>query len=349
MTSTIDRLVAAGRFGGEVWRLNLSERFGEAVRGVRFSVDGDLLVVEDSQHRIHAITRDAGEHRWFLDLPAATTQTVGGTTSTLSFVCTDDVASVTRSRGSRTMGTQQAPRTTLHLPFFPSGRAAAVGDSVYIGRLAPFSLQAIDQATGHVGWSYTTSSPICDCVVYGDGAVAQILALTEDGLLFSMPPRAARESAWSPEENWHRRLPGTTPATPMALHGDHLLFGTKNGFLYDVDARNGGIRWKSGTGRDLHSAEPVVADDGVYQRSDDGVTAYELASGAELWHCPGATRVITRIGDRVYVEMGGEIAVLSAATGSKLSSFASEGLSMPTVPGGGALIASDGTNVFALN
>ena len=28
MTATIDRMVAAGRFGGELWRLNLSERFG---------------------------------------------------------------------------------------------------------------------------------------------------------------------------------------------------------------------------------------------------------------------------------------------------------------------------------
>ena len=348
MTATIDRLVAAGRFGGEVWRLNLSERFGEAVRGVRFTVDGDLLVVEDSDHRVHALTRSAGEHRWFVDLPAATTQSVGGTASTLSFVCTDDVCAVTRSHGSRTMGTQQAPRTTIHLPFFPSGRAAAVGDSVYVGRLAPYSLQAIDQTTGHVGWAYATASPVCDSVVYGDGAIAQLLSLTEDGLLFSMPPRAARESSWSPQENWHRRLPGTRPTTPMALHGDNLMFGTENGFLYNVDARNGVVRWKSGTGRELHGSEPLAAGDGVYQRSDDGVAAYDLASGNALWHCSGATRVITRIGDRVYVEMGGEVAVLAAATGAKLASFSGAGLSMPAVPGGGALLASDGTNVFAI-
>lgn len=348
MTATIDRLVAAGRFGGEVWRLNLAERFGEPVHGVRFTVDGDLLVVEDGNHRIHALTRGAGEHRWFVDLDAATTQTVGGTDSTLSFVCTDDVCAVTRSHGARTMGTQQAPRTTIHLPFFPTGRAVSVGDSLYVGRLAPFSLQAIDQTTGHVGWAYATASPVCDSVVYGDGAIAQVLSLTEDGLLFSLPPRAARASAWSPKENWHRRLPGTRPTTPMTLHGENLLFGTENGFLYNVDARNGTVRWKAGTGRELHGMEPFAAGDGVYQRSDDGVAAYDLASGNALWQCKGATRVITRIADRVYVELDGEVAVLAAATGAKLAAFSPEGLLLPSVPGGGALLASDGTNVFAL-
>lgn len=348
MTATIDRLVSAGRFGGERWRLNLSERFGEEIHAARLTIDGDLLLVEDRGHRIHAITRDTGEHRWFIDLPAATTQTPGGTASALTFVCTDDVCAVTRAHGSRMMGSSAAPYTTEHLAFFPSGRAASIEDTLYVGRLAPFGLQSIDLATGHAGWSYACASPILDSVVLGDGAIAQVISITEDGLLFSMPPRAATESAWSPKENWYRRLAGTRPATPMTLHGDNLLLGSENGFLYNVDARNGGVRWKTGTGRDLHHMEPLVAGDAVYQRADGGVSAYDLASGNPLWSVAGATRVLSRIGDRVYVEMGSEVAVLAAASGSELTRFASEGLMLPCVPGGGVLFASDGTNVFAL-
>ena len=349
MTATIDRMVAAGRFGGELWRLNLSERFGGEVHASRLTVDGDLLLVEDADHRMHAIDRNAGAHRWFIDLPGPTTQVAGGTPSSVAFVGVDDACAVTRAHGSRMMGTQQAPQTTEHLRFFPSGRAVAIGDSLYVGRLAPFSLQSIDMLSGHDGWAYPTASPVMDLAVYGDGAIAQILCITEDGLLFSMAPRSASQSAWSPKENWYRRLPGTRPVTPLALGGEHLVFGTENGFLYDVDARNGVVRWKVPTGMDLHAQEATLSADAAYVHSDGGIAAYALASGNELWTHAGATRVITQIGDRVYAEFAnGDIAVLAAASGSLLSSFASDGLMLPTVHGGGALLASDGTNVFAL-
>ena len=41
----------------------------------------------------------------------------------------------------------------------------------------------------------STSSPVIDSVVYGDGPIAQILSLTEDGLLFSLPPAPAHALA----------------------------------------------------------------------------------------------------------------------------------------------------------
>lgn len=349
MTATIDRCVAGGRFGGEVWRLNLSERYGEMVCASRISVDGDLLLIEDTAHRIHAIDRASGVHRWPVEIPSGSTQTVGGTASSVTFVCTDDVVAVSRSHGSRMMGSQQAPQTSVHLEFFPSGRGVTIGQSLYIGRLAPYGLQSIDLVAGHAGWSYSTSSPVIDTVVYGDGAIAQIITMTEDGLLFSLPPRHANESAWSPKENWFRRLPGTRPVTPMSLLGDHLVFGTANGFVYDVDARNGGVRWKTGCSGDMHGCEATIAGDAVYQPAGDGVMAYDLASGNELWKLAGASRVITRIGDKVYADMGGgEVALVAAANGHELARFSTEGLMLPTVSGGGALIASDGTNVFAI-
>ena len=349
MTATIDTLIASGRFDSELWRLNLSERFGSPVHASRLTVDGDLLLVEDANSTIHAIDRAQGAHRWFIDLGDATTQVVGGTASSVTFVATDDVTAVSRSHGSRLMGTPDAPRTSEHLDFFPSGRAVTVGDSLYIGRLAPMSLQAIDLTAGNAGWSYATSSPVIDSVVYGDGPIAQVLSLTEDGLLFSMPPRSAGESAWAPKENWFRRLAGTRAATPMALLGDHLVFGAANGFLYDVDARNGTVRFKVALDGDFGGQEATLTSDAAYQRVNDGVVAIDLGSGNSLWTLAGAKRVISRVGDRVYAEMAnGEIAVVAAATGAELSRFANGGLSMPTVQGGGMVIGCDGTNVFAL-
>src|SRR5688572_25915169 len=60
MTATIDRWKAEGRLGEELWRINLSERFGTSVHATRVTVDGDLILVEDSEHRIHALDRAAG-------------------------------------------------------------------------------------------------------------------------------------------------------------------------------------------------------------------------------------------------------------------------------------------------
>lgn len=349
MSATIDALVGGARFTGERWRLNLSERFGESVVARRLTVDGDLLLVEDTADRLHAIDVAHGSHRWFIGLPEQTTQCVGGTPSSVTFVCTDDATTVSRSHGARLMGSAQAPRTSQHLDFFPSGRATAVGSTLYVGRLAPQSIQAIDLTTGHAGWAYATSSPVMDSVVYGDGAIAQVLSITEDGLLVSLPPRAAHGSAWAPAENWHRRLPGTRPATPLALLGDHLVFATHNGFLYDVDARNGGVRWKAPLDGDFHAQEATLTADAAYQRIDGGVAAVELASGNVLWTAPGAVRVITVVGDRVYADLGGDqLAVLSAATGKELARVSTAGLWVPTVQGGGVFLASDGTNVFAL-
>jgi outer membrane protein assembly factor BamB len=97
----------------------------------------------------------------------------------------------------------------------------------------------------------------------------------------------------------------------------------------------------------MRGCEATIAGGAVYQRSDDGLHAFDLESGRELWTTSGS-RVITRVGDRVYVDRGETVAVLAAGTGAELASFPGFGLSMPTVQGGGMLIASDGTNLFAI-
>ena len=79
--------------------------------------------------------------------------------------------------------------------------------------------------------------------------------------------------------------------------------------------------------------------------------AFEIASGAEQWSCPDSLRLITRIGDRCYVELAsGDIGVCSAADGTELTRFsASDFPHIPSVPGGGILVCGDGAgNLFAV-
>lgn len=348
MTPRIDSILAAARLGGEIWRLNLTERCGNEVRLRSMIVDGGLLIGQDQTHRIHAIDVASGIHLWLVDLPGALTQSVGGTPSTATFVSADEIVAVQRRGGARLNGTRDLPRAFNHMQFFPSGRAVSVGSTAYVGRLAPFSLQSLDLTGAQEGWSYATSGTVVDTVVYGDGATAQVITVTEDGFLFALPPRPATESSWSPKENWHRRLAGTRVVTPLTLAGDSLLFGSDHGFLYHVDARTGTVRWKVGCGRDLRGNAATVAGGAVYQHTDGTLKSFDLATGAEQWTLPGAKRAITRVGDRVHAAVGGEVVVVDARSGKELSRFSAAGLVLPTIQGGGMLLASDGTNVFAL-
>ena len=349
MTGTIDAMVAAGRFKGEAWRMNLAERCAADVKAVSLHVDGDLLVALDRSHQVHAIDRASGSHRWVVQLPGPVTHAIGGTASSLTFVCTDEVVAVERKTGARINGSREAPRASNHLGFFPSGRAVTIGSTAYVGRLAPFGLQAMALGGAFDGWSYATSSAVVDVLALGDGAVAQVIGVTEDGLVAALPPRGASESMWAPGENWYRRLGGTRVVTPLALLGDSLVFGSETGFLYHVDARSGNVRWKVACGNDLRGHEATIAGGAVYQHSDGGVMAFDLATGAAQWTFSGAERAITRISDRVYLDVGGDVTVVDAKSGQELARLGSQGLTVPTVQGGGTLIASDGVNVFALD
>jgi outer membrane protein assembly factor BamB len=346
ISPAIDSMIAEGRFKGELWRMNLSERNSQPTRANRLAVEGDLVVVQDEKNEIHAIERSSGVHRWVVQLNGPTTQSLGATASTATFVSTDELVGVDRVKGAR-----RQTRSSQHLDFFPSGRALTIGTTAYVGRLAPMGVQSINLATGADGWEYSVASPIVDLVSYGDGAIAQLIGVTEDGLLFALPPRAANDSAWSPPENWFHRIPGTHVVTPLALSGTSLCFGSENGFLYHVDARSGRILWKMPCGSDLRGEEAVIAGGGIYQRSSGSLYAFAADSGKSLWHVDGALRLITRIGDLCYVDMGRQqVSVRRAANGAEVASFSTAGFALvPSIQGGGTFVVSDGENVFALN
>src|SRR5262245_15196543 len=175
LTPAIDSLVADGRFKGELWRMNLSERNSQTTRANRIDVDGDLVFVQDQKNEIHALDRASGVHRWIVQLAGATTQSVGATASTATFVSTDELVGVDRAKGAR----RQA-RSSQHLDFFPSGRALTIGTTAFVGRLAPMGVQSINLASGAAGWEYNVSSPLVDLVSFGDGALAQLIGVTED-------------------------------------------------------------------------------------------------------------------------------------------------------------------------
>jgi outer membrane protein assembly factor BamB len=346
LTPTIDKLIADGRFKGELWRMNLTERNGRPTHAKHLSVDGDLVIAEDQVHEIHALDRASGVHRWMLTLAGPTSQPVGGNLSSTTFISTDELVAVDRKTGSR-----RQMRSSQHLDFFPSGRAVTVGSTTYVGRLAPMGVQAVNLANGASGWEYATHSPVKDLVSNGDGALSQTIGITEDGLLFALPPRPAVETVWAPTENWYRRLPGTQVVTPLALFGPSLCFGSQNGFLFHVDSRTGQIRWKVPCGTDMRGREATIAGNAIFQHSSGSLYAFSADTGKQLWTVEMGQRLITRIGDLCYVDMGaGKVSVRRAANGTEVASFETTGLvHVPTIQGGGQFIASDGDNVFVLN
>jgi outer membrane protein assembly factor BamB len=168
-------------------------------------------------------------------------------------------------------------------------------------------LQALDAATGNVLWSALVPAP---------GLTAESAPVVRDGTVYVV--------------------------------GDSL--GTGHG-LYAVDAATGGLRWFQGLGPAGDDAMPAVDERAVYvSRGCDSNLAFDRASGARLWTvgigCSDLSPLTPTVGGRrVYLRaLGGSGAIVSAASGARLGSFAS--VHPPALPGELAVIA-EGTALRA--
>ena len=82
-----------------------------------------------------------------------------------------------------------------------------------------------------------------------------------------------------------------TPSSP-AIAYDTIFFGSPDGHLYAVEAKNGKLRWKFATKGKIYSS-PVVADGNVYIGSSDkyfyaldahnGQLKWKFATQGEIW------------------------------------------------------------------
>ena len=206
---------------------------------------------------------------------------------------------------------------------------AIAGGSVYLtatdqGDGGTGGVIALDLATGAIRWRTTTPLQVRGGVAVSGGTIA---AAQIDGTVLGLD-NTRGEIRWRSELG-AGLVPGAAAifAPPTADAGDILIGNQRR--LAAISAAEGGMVWSVDPvpqGQDSQALSAVAVGDGVaygvFNRAFGGVSAWDRASGAELWRFEGplttainASPVVA--GGQVYVVNGvDEVFALDAATGA---------------------------------
>jgi outer membrane protein assembly factor BamB len=158
------------------------------------------------------------------------------------------------------------------------------------------NVYAVDATTGRQRWMRRTGGPVASTPALADG---RVYAVSYDGRLYALDERSG-EVIWTFTSGGERRfeargLHGMQPraqtfadmydvflSSPLAVDGT-VYFGSGDGHLYAVDARDGKLRWKFASGNVIH-ASPAHVDGTLYVGSWDGrLYAVDARSGTQRW------------------------------------------------------------------
>ena len=186
-------------------------------------------------------------------------------------------------------------------------------------------------------------NPVEQVFAFQNGSSSTVVAVTADGLVFSLEawPAAGRRPR---AENWFQRIPNARIESPAAVDGDRLYFGASDGFLYALDLVSGSIAWKTPLAGTAGSEAPLISNGAVFIASSAGLEVFSTVHGAAAWTSASSQRLITRIDDRCYTDEGdGVCCVRRASDGECIGTFSLESFQhVPAVPGGGVFIAGTG-------
>jgi outer membrane protein assembly factor BamB len=89
---------------------------------------------------------------------------------------------------------------------------------------------------------------------------------------------------------WERKLPDRP--TPILAHDDRLFVGSNDNFFYQLDARNGEVRWRWRTGGDLVGLAAADEERVYFVSRDNLLRALDVNHGAQRWMSDLQSRAI---------------------------------------------------------
>jgi outer membrane protein assembly factor BamB len=138
--------------------------------------------------------------------------------------------------------------------------------------------------------------------------------------------------------------PAYLPPDPKTLGDAGIVFAAScDGFLYAVQEETGETLWRFSTGEPIVES-PAVIDDRVYITTQlGGMYAIDIKTGKNLWWAENAVRFAAASKTRVYAsDSSGRLLVFSAATGGRLDTIPTEGIST-------ILANSDTDRIYLIN
>jgi len=153
------------------------------------------------------------------------------------------------------------------------------------------------------------------------------------------------EPVGNPTLAWRVDTNGEVYSSPAVVDGV-LYIGTKDGFLYAIEAGSGEVRWQADIGEYIVRASPAVVDGTVYIPSGFFLYALDAENGAERWRLPirfaGQSSPAIAEETVVFASQEGELYAVDANSGEELWDFAPDGLilSSPAIANGTVFIAT---------
>lgn len=205
---------------------------------------------------------------------------------------------------------------------FGGGLALSPDNKLYVASGFRFVAQ-IDAATGAVGWSQPTSTPVHAAPTVVDGRV--FVVSTDNELLTFAAETGVPGWTYQALSEPARILAASTPA----VSGDTVVSGFASGELIALRAANGNDLWSEALSRASRTnalseirdipGRPVIYKGDVFAVSHSGVfAATDLRSGQARWSLP-VTAITTpwAAGDVVYVvDKAGQVICVSRENGA---------------------------------
>ena len=348
---------ALRHFGGLQWRVQT----GGMVQSSAALHDGTLYI-GSGDGRLYALDAATGAERWQFRTRRAISSTPA-VADGLVFVGSRDNAFW--AVDARTGEERWRLETGRDVPFpwgFESGDLYTSSPTWAAGTLYFGSgdghLYAVDPRSGKVRWRFATGGRVRTSPAVANG---RVYAGSADGTLYALDASDGQE-LWryhteghaleSREFGFDRR---TIQASPAVADG-RVFIGSRDGFLYAVDAATGKEAWRVDHRMSWVNTSPAIADGVVYAGSSDErfLQAVDARTGRELWRLPTERPVWSSpavAGDMVYAGDGsGTVYAVDRASGRERWRYRSGRriFSSPVLADGVLYVGNDDGGVYAI-
>jgi outer membrane protein assembly factor BamB len=183
---------------------------------------------------------------------------------------------------------------------------------------------ALDRNTGAERWKAVLGVSMWTAPAVGERL---IYVAANDGRLYALDRRTgARRWQFATDgatidqqkEGYDRRSIQSAPS----IDGDVVIFGSRDGTIYGVDAATGRERWRDASyAPSWISGSPAIRGDTAFVTTSDArvIAALDARTGQELWRTPVGARIfpaVTLIGGSALAGTdGGQLVSLDASTG----------------------------------
>ncbi|MBA2457569.1 MAG: PQQ-binding-like beta-propeller repeat protein [Gemmatimonadales bacterium] len=312
------------RFGGIQWRF----QSGGMVQSSAAVTDG-IVYIGSGDGNLYALDAATGAERWRFAAGRAITSSPAVAGGVVYFGSRDNRFFAVDARSGKE---RWQVTTGADAPLawgFESGdlytSSPVWSDGLVVFGSGDGRVHAVDDRTGAVRWRFATEGRVRSSPAILDG---RVYVGSMDGTLYALELRGGR-LAWRFDTEGHRLRSGdfgfdrrTIQSSPAAADG-RVFVGSRDGFLYAVDAASGRLLWRVDHHMSWVNTSPAVAGDLVFAGSSDErfLQAVDVRTGKErcrvkterpVWSSPAVA------GDLVYVGDGsGTVYALDRASGAE--------------------------------